>query len=197
MSIAVLPDRQAQQAEHNKPRVGFTHNCYTSPLGRLFQETIKYGMEKAIGAAWKPLVRYRANGDKKLFAEGLKNPDAVFRYDDELFSLINSVLKGTAKAYLTDNDARRKLEIVCQAIDMLLTLAFEDVYYRPLMKKSLSKLVVEIAKRPELLDLDEPELYVDCVFNDAANHIGTKSQRIMEFKRLYYERLREAANGTD
>jgi hypothetical protein len=107
------------------------------------------------------------------------------------------VLKGTAKAYLTDNDARRKQEIVCQAIDMLLTLAFEDVYYRPLMKRAFSSLIAELAKRPELLDLDEPELYVDCVFNDAANHIGTKAQRIMEFKKLYYERLQEATNGTE
>ena len=183
------------QAEHNKPRVGFAHNCYTSPLGRLFQETVKFGMEKAISAAWKPLVRYRANGDKKLFAEGLKNPDAVFKYDDELFQLLNDTLKGTAREYLTDNDARRKQEIVGQAIDMLLTLAFEDVYYRGLMKQSLSDLLVKLAEKPELLEFTKEELMVSTVF---ANYKGScrsedAIRRKQIFERVYQEALE---NGT-
>jgi len=158
-------ERQMEQMNHNKPRVGFTHNCYSTKLGKLFQTTCKRGMERAIGIAWPTLLRYRCNGDAKKFREGKKNPDAVFVYDDPLFSLLNKTLKDTAREYLTDADSGRKRTIVTQAIDMIVMLAFEDIYYRPLLKKEIQNVVMAFAKHPELLELNESEAYIDAVFN--------------------------------
>ena len=150
-------ERQAQQANHNKPRVGFTHNCYTTKLGRLFQETVKGGLEMAIGKAWPMLLRYRCNGDKDKFREGKTNPDTVFVYDDPMFELLNRTLKDTAREYLTDSDARRKQEIVTQAIDMIVMLAFEDIYYRPLLKLEIEAVIKAFIEHPELIEWDLEE----------------------------------------
>ena len=158
-------EQQMQQMHHNKPRVGFTHNCYTTGLGRLFQESIKGVIEKAIGKAWPFLLRYRCNGDKDKFREGKKNPDTVFVYDDEMFTLLNLTLKDTATEYLTDADARRKREIVHQSIDMIIMLAFEDVYYRPLLKLEIEAVIKAFIEHPELLEWTIDEQRTDAVFN--------------------------------
>jgi hypothetical protein len=178
MEIVAKP-AHVDQANHNKPRKGFTHNCYCSGLGRLFQKTCKGGMEMAIGKAWQVLLRYRCNGDAKKIREGKKDPDTAFVYDDPMFELLNRTLKDTARDYLTDNDSKRKQEIVCQSIDMLLMLAFEDIYYRPLLKREIQNVILAFAEHPELLELDTDERRIDCVFNsykaETYNRIGREN----------------------
>ena len=180
MQIISSPDNE-RQAEHNRPRVGFTHNCYTSPLGRLFQQTCKFGMEKAIGKAWDVLLRYRADGNAEKIRTGKKTPEKVFIYDDPLFNLLNKTLKTTAREYLTDNDSERKQKIVLQAIDLVLMLGFEDVYYRPLLKRELAAIVIALADHPEYLDYDQPELMTDAVHNRFKEHIGNRQQTYQAF----------------
>jgi len=180
MEIVAKPANM-EQMNHNKPRVGFTHNCYTTKLGRLFQETVKGGLEMAIGKAWPMLLRYRCNGDKDKFREGKTNPGSVFVYDDPMFALLNQTLKDTAREYLTDNDSKRKQEIVCQAIDMVLMLAFEDIYYRPLLKREIQELVIAFAEHPELLDFDEDEARVDAVYNGFKGHVNEWKKRHIAF----------------
>lgn len=180
MEIIEKPTNE-RQAENNRPRVGFVHNCYTTPLGRLFQQTCKFGMEKAVGKAWDVLLRYRADGNAEKIREGKKDPDKVFLYDDPLFNLLDKTLKQTAREYLTDNDSERKQKIVCQAIDLVLMLGFEDVYYRPLLKKELAAIVIALADHPEYLDYDQPELMTDAVHNRFKEHIGNRQQTYQAF----------------
>ena len=179
--------RQAEQAHHDKPRVGFVHNCYTTALGKLFQESVKGVIERVIGKCHPLLIRYRVNGDKERYREGLKNPDSVFVYDDPMLDLLNRTLKETAREYLTDSDARRKQEIVCQSIDMLLMLAFEDVYYRPLLKKEMQNVILAFAKHPEYLELTQDEAYVDTIFNGFVHETNDRKARHAEFVRLVRE----------
>ena len=187
MEIVARPENM-EQMNHNKPRVGFTHNCYTTGLGRLFQKTCKGGMEMAIGKAWQVLLRYRCNGDAEKIREGKKDPDSAFVYDDPMFDLINKTLKQTAREYLTDNDSKRKQEIVCQAIDMALMLAFEDIYYRPLFKREIQELVIALAEHPELLDFDEDEARVDAVYNGFKGHVNEWKKRHAAFVNEVRER---------
>lgn len=168
---------QAAQAGHNKPRSGFVHNCYTHPLGRLFQESIKGAIERVIGVTWPLLVRYRCNGDKAKTRDALKAPELAFVYDDPLFELLDRVLKDSARETLTDNDAQRKQEIARQVIDLTLTLAFEDVYYRIFLKEVLANLLVELAQCPELLELDKTETEVDLIFNHFIRGVSRKKDR--------------------
>ena len=184
MTDATLPE----QAKHNRPRLGFTHNPYTTALGKLFQETIKGGLERAIGVAWPLLVRYRCNGDKKKARECIReNPDSAFVYDDELFQILDSSLKGTARRWLTDNDAARKQEVVCQTVDLILTLAHEDIYYRALMKEVLADLFLQIAERPELLDLTKDEETIDLIFNRYIRGYTVRKIRNKIFVQAYAE----------
>jgi hypothetical protein len=194
-TLQVRPDpgteRQATQMHHNKPRVGFTHNCYTTKLGKLFQETVKGFLERAIGKAWPMLLRYRCNGDKDKIREGKKNPDSVFVYDDPMFELLNATLKNTAREYLTDCDAKRKQTIVCQSIDMLVMLAFEDIYYRPLLKMEIEAVINAFIEHPELLELDLNETRVDAVFNGFEGYSGERKKRHAAFLAEVRERAKQ------
>ncbi len=180
-------ERQAEQAKHDKPRVGFVHNCYTTGLGKLFQESIKGVIERVIGKCHPLLIRYRVNGDKERYREGLKNPDAVFVYDDPMLDLLNRTLKETAREYLTDHDSRRKQTIVCQSIDIIMMLAFEDIYYRPLLKKEMQNVILAFAKHPEYLELTQDEAYVDAIFNGFVKETNDRKARHAEFMRLVRE----------
>jgi hypothetical protein len=182
-------EEQMQQMHHNQPRVGFTHNCYTTKLGRLFQESVKGFLERAIGKAWPLLLRYRCNGDKDKIREGKKDPDTAFVYDDPLFELLNRTLKDTARGYLTDSDAKRKQQIVCQSIDMLIMLAFEDIYYRPLLKLELEAVISAFIEHPELLELDIDETRVDAVFNGFEGYADERKNR----HRAFVEEVRRRA----
>jgi len=181
---------QMEQSNHNKPRVGFTHNCYTTKLGRLFQETVKGGLEMAIGKAWPMLLRYRCNGDKDMFRVGKTNPDAVFVYDDPMFEVLNSTLKDTARGYLTDRAQKRKQTIVTQTIDMIIMLAFEDIYYRPLLKLEIEAVIKAFIEHPELLEWDLNEERVDAVFNGFEGYSGERKARHNAFMAEVRERAR-------
>ena len=195
MEIVARPANM-EQMNHNKPRVGFTHNCYTTGLGRLFQKTCKGGMEMAIGKAWQVLLRYRCNGDAEKIREGKKDPDTAFVYDDPMFDLLNRTLKQTAREYLTDGEAKRKQEIVCQSIDMVLMLAFEDVYYRPLLKREIQNVILAFAEHPELLELDKDEMRVNAVFNDFKSFVGSQREREKAFQKAFYKYCQEMKNDT-
>ena len=194
MEIVAKPANM-EQMNHNKPRVGFTHNCYTTGLGRLFQKTCKGGMEMAIGKAWQVLLRYRCNGEAEKIREGKKNPDSAFVYDDPMFDLLNRTLKDTARDYLTDNDSKRKQEIVCQAIDMVLMLAFEDVYYRPLLKREIQNVILAFAEHPEYLDLTKEELMTDTVHNRFKEHVGSRRDSYKAFHMTFHQNEKEIAEA--
>ena len=192
MKIVYDPDAEKEaQANHNKPRVGFTHNCYTTKLGKLFQDTVKGGLEMAIGKAWPLLLRYRCNGDKDKFREGKADPDTVFVYDDPMFELLNRTLKDTAREYLTDGDSRRKQTIVTQAIDMIVMLAFEDIYYRPLLKLEIEAVIKAFIEHPELLEWDLDEERVDAVFNNFEGYADERKKRHLAFVKLVQERAKK------
>jgi len=144
-------------------------------------------IENLLNTAWKGIIRYKCNGNKAAYRDGLKHPEQVFVYDDRLFDLIDSTLKQTASDYCTDIHRERKIKLVNQALDVALTIGFEDIYYRPLMKKMLDNLISAAIEHPELFDLDIGEERSVQVINGytKAHNNRRRRERLM---REYIER---------
>lgn len=154
----IQKDPQARQMLTNKPRVGFTHNCYLPGLGKLFQNTIKNTLlEKLIDQVWQGFVRYRCHGDNKVYREALKEPEKVFTYDDAFLSFLNDSIRESVKARNTDNDADRKIRIQLMLNDVVMTMLFEDLYYRARAKLIIQDLVKQVQENPDLLRLTNHE----------------------------------------
>lgn len=183
-AIATASQPQERQALHNRPREGFAHNCYNGGLGMFFQKTVKNGIiEKLLDQAWQGMVKYRTAGNKKAFRAGLREPEKVFVYDDELFTLLDAAVKEAADEWCTDNDGPRKQELVRKATDIVLTIAFEDVYYRGLMKRALDRIVLHLVENPHLLDLSPKEDEIEAVFCRYRDHSMKRSKRKAEWFR--------------
>ena len=189
---------QERQALHVKPRVGFSHNCYKGGLGMFFQKTIKNTLiEKLLTKAWEGMVKYRCSGNAKAYRIGLKEPEKVFIYDDPLFNILNSSMKDVVEDWCTDNDGKRKRPLVNKATDIILTIAFEDVYYRGLLKRILSDIVYKLAEQPELLDLTQDEERIDRTFNHYKEyHLDRKWRTEAFWKWLEHEdKLKKEQEG--
>lgn len=183
---------QQRQCIHNKPRIGFAHSCYGDKMGEYFQKVIKNGViEKLLNKAWKGLIRYRCNFHGIAYREGLKHPEQVFVYDDPLFELIDSTLKQTASDYCTDIHRDRKVKLVNQALDVALSIGFEDIYYRPLMKKMIDNLIMAAIEHPELFDLDIEEQRTVQVINYAEAHTNRKKR-----ERIFRELIKRAEHDS-
>ncbi len=154
----IARDPQAEQALHNGTRFGFAHNCYVGGLGMFFQKTIKNTiLEKLLDQAWQGFLKYRCAGVSAAYRAGLKDPDAVFVYDDPLLACLNRTMKESIRENHTDNDARRKQTLMRQATDITLTLLNEDIYYRARMKLHLADVLAAIVEHPEWLELTAEE----------------------------------------
>lgn len=156
----IKEDPQARQMLTDKPRVGFTHNPYKPGLGKLFQNTIKNTLlEKLIDQVWQGFMRYRCHGDNAVYRAGLKEPEKVFVYDDAFLSFLNDNMKAAITEYNSDNDAERKQRIQTKMLDIVMTMMFEDVYYRARGKLFMQKLLAAAQENPDLLKLTNHEAH--------------------------------------
>lgn len=155
-------DRQTAQAKHNKPRTGFMFNCYSSALGRFFQENIKDKIiERGINSAHDGMLRYRCGGIARLYKYARKHPeehDDIFQYDDRFLSTINTAIKSTVYDIVSDNDATRKRDIIRKATDVMFTMILEDRFYYTRFKLIMSKVYEAIKEDESILDLDDVDL---------------------------------------
>jgi hypothetical protein len=135
----------------NKSRNGFLYNCYTHPMGRFFQETIKRGLETIIRRIHdKEIPRY----DKQAYV-----------YEDVRLKAINDLLKGMMVKHIDDNDTARKHAVFGDFIDIILFMMKEDVFYRARVMKSLEDLALAYESAPDLFALTPEEQYNYQKFN--------------------------------
>ena len=153
-------------ATPNASRVGFVHNCYTTALGRFFQETIKKGILAVIRRVHdKEIPRYD------------KTP---YEYDDPRLKNLDAVLKSAFAQHLNDNDAERKQEIGTMASDIVLFLMKEDVFYRMVIMRCIQHMVKDALKNPENYALTDIEQYIDEKFNGMGN-VSTRGPELASY----------------
>jgi predicted 3-demethylubiquinone-9 3-methyltransferase (glyoxalase superfamily) len=144
---------QAKQFVHNKPRWGFTWNCYFPVgVGKYFQEEVKDKiLETGIAKAWEGCIRY--------------NPDELFQYDDPFLSTLNDALKGELRKDIPGDYAKRKREFIIKFVDIMLTMLLEDAYYRIRIKPRIKRLIKAFEDKPELLEYSpEEQAEIDRVY---------------------------------
>jgi hypothetical protein len=135
----------------NQSRNGFLYNCYTHPMGRFFQETIKRGLEGIIRRIHdKEIPRY----DKH-----------AYEYDDPRIQAITELLKGLMVKHIDDNDTVRKHELFGAFVDIIGFMCKEDVFYRARVIESLKDLALAYQSAPELFTLTPEETYNYLKFN--------------------------------
>jgi hypothetical protein len=139
-------------ATPNASRNGFVHNCYTTSLGKFFQNTIKQGMIL-------PMIR-------KVHGWAIPKYDQTpYEYDDPRLQNLDRVIKESFKLHLDDNDAERKQEIGGMAADIVLFLMKEDIFYRMVIFRAIQDIVKDAIKNPDLFALTDYEQYLDEKFN--------------------------------
>lgn len=150
---------QAQQFIHNKPRWGFTWNCYFPfGVGKYFQEEVKDKiLEAGVAKAWDGCIRYRCASINRLVNLAKKNPDELFQYDDPFLSTLNDALKGELRKDIPGDYAKRKREFIIKFVDIMLTMLLEDVYYRIRIKPRIKRLIKAFEDKPELLEYSPQE----------------------------------------
>jgi hypothetical protein len=142
-------------ATPNASRIGFVHNCYTTSLGRFFQETIKKGILSVLKRVHdKEIPRY----DKTPYV-----------YDDPRLKNLDAVLKQAFAQHLDDNDLYRKQEIGGMAADIVLFLMKEDVFYRMVIMRCIQHIAKDAIQHPEHYALTDFEQYLDEKFNGMGN----------------------------
>jgi hypothetical protein len=100
----------------NQSRNGFLHNCYTTAMGRFFQETIKRWLETGIARIHnKEIPKY----DKD-----------AYTFDDPRLKLLHDTLLTLIERYLNDCDKDRKRELVRDISEIWLFMMKEDIYWR-------------------------------------------------------------------
>ncbi len=138
-------------ATPNASRNGFVHNCYTTSLGRFFQETIKKGVISVIRRIHdREIPRYD------------KTP---YTYDDPRLQNLDRVIKESFKLHLDDNDAERKQELGTMVADVALFHMKEDIFYRMVLFRLIQDIVKDAIKNPDLFALTDYEQYLDEKFN--------------------------------
>ncbi len=117
--IEVIRDRRAGTSvlnPGNQSRNGFLHNCYSTAMGRFFQETIKRWLETGIARIHnKEIPKY----DKD-----------AYTFDDPRLKLLHDTLLKLIEKYLNDCDKDRKRELVRDISEIWLFMMKEDIYWR-------------------------------------------------------------------
>lgn len=153
----------------NGSRNGFLYNCYTHPLGRFFQETIKNGIVAVIRRIHdKEIKRY----DKQAYV-----------YDDPRLQLLDRIITEAVEEQIQDTDKDRKREILLQCKDVSLFMLKEDVFYRPRIMQTIVDVSKKIIENEDLLlSVTEYEAYNLARFGnlDGKVHAGDFSDMPME-----------------
>lgn len=176
-----MPDgtiRQWDMATEPKPdsigndsRCGFLWNCYHSSMGRFFQNTIKHGITSVLSRIHdKEIPRYDSQ---------------AYTYDDPRLRNLERILKESFARHVTDQDCARKQEIINQAIDIVLFMMKEDIFYRGRVFAELQDLGRDVQAHPEhyLLSPQEAFNYYRFPLNLEGLHaIGVPIQALVDQK---------------
>lgn len=151
----------------NQSRNGFLYNCYTHPMGRFFQNTVKNGILAIIHRIHaKDILRY----DKQAYV-----------YDDPRLKKLDEIITRSVNLTIDDKDRERKREILLSCKDICLFMLKEDIYYRPRVLRAIVEATKEIVANEALLSsLTEAEAYNITRFADGKNHKGDFSDLPME-----------------
>lgn len=129
----------------NDSRNGFLWNCYHSSMGRFFQNTIKHGITSVLARIHdREIPRY--------------DPEA-YTYDDPRLQNLERILKSSFAKHVTDQDSARKMEIINQAIDIVLFMMKEDIFYRGRVFADLQDLGRDVTANPHHYHLTPEEAF--------------------------------------
>lgn len=143
----------------NQSRNGFLYNCYTHPMGRFFQNTVKNGILAIIHRIHeKDIKRY----DKQAYI-----------YDDPRLRKLDQIIKEAIDEVIADKDRERKRGILKDCADICLFMLKEDIFYRPRILQASVKIAEEIIKNKDLFNsLTEAEAYNVTRFTGGIDHKG-------------------------
>lgn len=130
----------------NGSRNGFLWNCYTHPLGRFFQNTIKWGIISTIRRVHdKEIPRY----DRE-----------AYTYDDPRLKMLDSGIASLIEQTYVDfgeSDEQYKRDILTNLKDIFLFILKEDIYYRPRILKNMVEMAHFIVENEHLFELTDDE----------------------------------------
>ncbi len=151
----------------NQSRNGFLYNCYTHPMGRFFQNTIKGAIISIIRRIHdKDIPRY----DKQAYV-----------YDDPRLQKLNAILTTAIKDLVNDADCERKREILLACKDICLFMLKEDVFYRPRILQGSVIVARQILENEQVLTgVTDYEAYNLARYADGKNHEADFSDLPME-----------------
>lgn len=151
----------------NDSRNGFLYNCYTHPMGRFFQETVKNGILAVIKRIHnKEIPRY----DKQAYV-----------YDDPRLKMLDQIITRSVNETINDADGERKREILSHCKDICLFMLKEDLFYRPRILQAIVKASKEILENEALLtSFTDAEAYNLTRFAAGIDHYGKFEDMPME-----------------
>lgn len=128
----------------NQSRNGFLFNCYTHPLGRFFQNTIKGGILSVIHRIHdKEIPRY----DKDAYV-----------CTDPRVQCLDRIVRDTIDEVIQDIDRERKRDIARKMWDIFKFVGLkEDIFYRPRILQAVVKVAHKIVENEALLSQLTPE----------------------------------------
>jgi hypothetical protein len=143
----------------NQSRNGFLFNCYTHPMGRFFQNTVKQGILAIIRRLHdKDIPRY----DKQAYV-----------YEDPRLKKLDEIITNAVADTIDDKDRERKREILLNCKDICLFMLKEDIFYRPRILQAIVAASKVIVANEELLSsLSEVEAYNLTRFTNGIDHAG-------------------------
>lgn len=146
----------------NGSRDGFLWNCYTSSLGKFFQNTIKGGVLSALHRIHdREIPRY----DK----------DAYICTDPRI-QCLDRIVRDTIEEVIRDIDRDRKQKVAFMIWDIFKFIGLkEDIFYRPRILQAAVKVAHKIIENEALLtQLTEAETYNIARFGgyDGNDHNG-------------------------
>jgi hypothetical protein len=154
----------------NDSRSGFLWNCYTSSLGKFFQNTIKGGILSAIHRIHdREIPRY----DKD-----------AYTCTDPRVQFLDRIVKETIEEVIQDNDRDRKQKIAFMIWDIFKFVGLkEDIFYRPRILQAAVNISKKILEHEDLLtQMTDMEAYNLTRFGglDGRDHLADFSDLPME-----------------
>lgn len=160
-------DPDPRWADNNASRVGFTYNPYHHPRGKYYQDVIKIGMIKALdlmyalgggGSRVKAWAIDRAFGLSTWAVHKLQREEYhsdIYKFEDPRLQFIRRELQDVIVSEFSHQ--RRKCQFMLKALDIVLSLMKEDIYYRPRFLKVMERIGIAYSIRPDMFAIDDTE----------------------------------------
>ena len=180
-------DPDPRWADNNESRVGFTYCPYNHPKGRLYQERIKIAMIKGLDVMYALLGggsghKLRERLTMKVFGictwyvhrtQREEYHADIYKFDDPRLQFIRRELQECILEEFSHE--KRKCQFMLKALDIVLSLMKEDIYYRPRFLMLMQRIGRAYTQHPEMFMLtgDEHQYRRDWNFKENEDDFRT------------------------